>query len=134
MSDIAARGYANPSVLVSTDWVAEHKGDPDIRVIESNEDQLLYPSGHIPGAVQVDWAADLNDQLRRDYLDKAGFEDIIRSRPAIAEEMAAILAERNMQLAQAQEALGAEAREHERSRQHASLLGKMRAFFRLGEK
>ena len=67
-------------------------------------------------------------------LDKAGFEDIIRSRPAIAEEMAAILAERNMQLAQAQEALGAEAREHERSRQHASLLGKMRAFFRLGEK
>lgn len=74
MSDIAARGYANPSVLVSTDWVAEHKGDPNIRVIESNEDQLLYPSGHIPGAVQVDWAADLNDQLRRDYLDKAGFE------------------------------------------------------------
>ena len=74
MSDIVARGYANPSVLVATDWVAEHKGDPNIRVIESNEDQLLYPSGHIPGAVQVDWAADLNDQLRRDYLDKAGFE------------------------------------------------------------
>ena len=74
MSDIAARGYANPDVLVSTDWVAEHLKDPNIRIIESNEDQLLYPSGHIPGAVQVDWAADLNDQLRRDYLDKAGFE------------------------------------------------------------
>ena len=76
MTEIAARGYANPSVLVSTDWVAEHKNDPNVRIIESNEDQLLYPSGHIPGAVQVDWAADLNDHLRRDYLDRAGFEKL----------------------------------------------------------
>ena len=76
MTDIAARGYANPSALVSTDWVAEHKNDANVRIIESNEDQLLYPSGHIPGAVQVDWAADLNDQLRRDYLDRAGFEKL----------------------------------------------------------
>ncbi|MCZ2108346.1 MAG: sulfurtransferase [Dehalococcoidia bacterium] len=74
---IADRGYANPDVLVSTDWVAEHRNDPGIRIIESNEDQLLYPSGHIPGAVQVDWAADLNDQLRRDYLDRAGFEALM---------------------------------------------------------
>ena len=74
MPEIAERGYANPSVLVSTDWVADHKDDANVRVVESNEDQLLYPSGHIPGAVQVDWAVDLNDQLRRDYLDKAGFE------------------------------------------------------------
>lgn len=74
MSEIAERGYANPDVLVSTDWVAQHLNDPNVRIIESNEDQLLYPSGHIPGAVQVDWAADLNDQLRRDYLDRAGFE------------------------------------------------------------
>ena len=66
-------------------------------------------------------------------LDKTGFEEVIRSRPAIAEEMAAILAERNMQLASAQEALGAEAHTRERQRQHASLLGKMHAFFRLGE-
>jgi small-conductance mechanosensitive channel/CRP-like cAMP-binding protein len=66
-------------------------------------------------------------------LDKAGFEEVIRLRPAIAEEMAAILTERNMQLATAQEALGAEAHARERQRQHASLLGKMRAFFRLGE-
>jgi small-conductance mechanosensitive channel/CRP-like cAMP-binding protein len=66
-------------------------------------------------------------------LDKAGFEEVIRSRPAIAEEMAAILTERNMQLATAQEALGAEAHARERQRQHASLLGKMRIFFRLGE-
>lgn len=66
-------------------------------------------------------------------LDKAGFEDILRSRPAIAEEMAAILTERNMQLTSAREALDAEAHARERQRQHASLLGKMRTFFRLGE-
>lgn len=67
-------------------------------------------------------------------LDKAGFEDILRSRPAIAEEMAAILTERNMQLTSAREALGAEAHARERQRQHASLLGRMRAFFKLAEK
>jgi len=66
-------------------------------------------------------------------LDKAGFEDVIRSRPAIAEDMAAILTERNMQLVRAQETLGAEAEAREKRRQHASLLGKMRAFFGLGE-
>lgn len=74
MSDIATRGYAHPDALVSTDWLAEHLNDPNIRIVESNEDPLLYPSGHIPGAVQVDWVQDLNDPLRRDYLDRAGFE------------------------------------------------------------
>jgi thiosulfate/3-mercaptopyruvate sulfurtransferase len=76
MSDIAARGYAHPDALVSTDWLAEHLDDPSIRIVESNEDPLLYPSGHIPGAVQVDWVQDLNDPLRRDYLDRAGFESL----------------------------------------------------------
>lgn len=77
MSDIAERGYAKADALVSTDWVAEHLNDPRIRIIESNEDPLLYPSGHIPGAVQVDWTADLNDPLRRDYLGKEGFEALM---------------------------------------------------------
>jgi thiosulfate/3-mercaptopyruvate sulfurtransferase len=76
MSDIKDRGYVNPDVLVSTDWVAENLDNPEIRIIESNEDQLLYTSGHIPGAVEVDWVTDLNDPLRRDYLDKAGFEKL----------------------------------------------------------
>ena len=76
-SSIAERGYAHPEVLVTTDWVAAHLNDPAIRIVESNEDQLLYPSGHIPGAVQVDWAADLNDPLRRDYLNKEGFEALM---------------------------------------------------------
>jgi thiosulfate/3-mercaptopyruvate sulfurtransferase len=77
MAEIKDRGYANPDVLVSTEWVAQHLKDPNVRIIESNEDPLLYPSGHIPGAVQVDWEKDLNDQLRRDYLDKKRFEELM---------------------------------------------------------
>jgi thiosulfate/3-mercaptopyruvate sulfurtransferase len=76
-TDIAARGYAHPEALVSTDWVAEHINDPDVRIVESNEDPLLFPSGHIPGAVEVDWTRDLNDQLRRDYLDRVAFEKLM---------------------------------------------------------
>ncbi len=74
MSDIANRGYANADKLVSTEWVAANLNNDKIRIVESNEDPLLYPSGHIPGAVEVDWVKDLNDPLRRDYLGKAGFE------------------------------------------------------------
>ncbi len=77
MNDISNRGYTHSDVLVSTEWVAEHLSDSGIRLIESNEDPLLYPSGHIPGAVQVDWTHDLNDPVRRDYLDKAGFERLM---------------------------------------------------------
>ena len=78
MSDIANRGYARPEALVTTAWVAEHLDDPQVRIIESNEDPLLYPSGHIPGAVEVDWTRDLNDQVVRDYLGKEGFEALAR--------------------------------------------------------
>ena len=76
MNEIEARGYAHPEMLVSTDWVAAHLDNPNIRIIESNEDPLLYSSGHIPGAVEVDWTSDLNDPLRRDYLGKAEFETL----------------------------------------------------------
>ena len=75
-SAIETRGYAHPEVLVSTDWVAGHLTDPSIRLVESNEDTLLYASGHIPGAVNIDWTADLNDQLRRDYITRDGFEHL----------------------------------------------------------
>lgn len=80
MSDINSRGYANADALVSTDWVAKHGNDDGVRIVESNEDPLLYPSGHIPGAVEIDWAADLNDQLRRDYLDRDGFASLMSSK------------------------------------------------------
>ena len=74
---IEDRGYARPDVLVSTDWVEQHLKDPNIRVIESNEDTLLYSSGHVPGAVHVDWTSDLNDQIRRDYITREGFETLM---------------------------------------------------------
>ena len=77
MSAIADRGYRDPNALVSTEWVAAHAGDPGVRIIESNEDTLLYATGHVPGAVHVDWTADLNDQLRRDYIERAGFEKLM---------------------------------------------------------
>jgi thiosulfate/3-mercaptopyruvate sulfurtransferase len=73
IADIAARGYARPEFLVSTEWVAQNLANPGIRVVESNEDSLLYPSGHVPGSVEVDWARDLNDPVRRDYLDRDAF-------------------------------------------------------------
>ena len=75
---IAEKGYVNSDVLVSTDWVAEHLGDPAVRLVESNEDILLYDTGHIPGAVKIDWHIDLNDPLVHDYIDQAGFEQLMR--------------------------------------------------------
>ena len=73
--DDAARfgAYAHPERLVSTTWLAEHLGDEDVVVIESSEDVLLYETGHIPGAVKVDWHTDLNDPVTRDYIDGEGF-------------------------------------------------------------
>ena len=68
-----AREYVHPEVLVSTAWVDEHKGDPSVRVVESDEDVLLYSQGHVPGAVKIDWHTDLQDQIVRDYIDKDRF-------------------------------------------------------------
>ena len=55
--------YAHPEVLVSTAWVDEHENDPNVRIVESDEDVLLYQQGHVPGAVRIDWHTDLQDPL-----------------------------------------------------------------------
>ncbi|MEM8953570.1 MAG: sulfurtransferase [Verrucomicrobiota bacterium] len=78
MSETKFSKYAHPEVLVSTSWVANHLADPNIRIVESNEDILLYDTGHIPGAVHIDWRADLNDQTVRDYVGTAGFATLCR--------------------------------------------------------
>ena len=70
--------YVHPEVLVTTEWVAEHAADPGVRIVESNEDRALYIQGHVPGAVEIDWQVDLQDQVRRDYIDRAGFEQLCR--------------------------------------------------------
>ena len=77
---IADRGYANPDALVSTQWVADNLNDPSIRIVESDEDVLLYDTGHIPGAVKIDWHADLNDALRRDYLTADRFAELMSAK------------------------------------------------------
>ncbi len=89
MSEISNRGYTHPDVLVSTDWVKAHLNDLNVRIVESNEDPLLYPSGHIPGAVQVDWTTDLNDPLRRDYLHREGFSALM-SRIGVTRDMTVV--------------------------------------------
>jgi thiosulfate/3-mercaptopyruvate sulfurtransferase len=77
---IADRGYADPTSLVSTEWVAEHLVDPKVRLVESDEDILLYDSGHIPGAVKLDWIEDLNDPIVRDYLDQERLQALLRAK------------------------------------------------------
>jgi thiosulfate/3-mercaptopyruvate sulfurtransferase len=76
--DIAAKQYAHPEALVSTDWLAGHLSDSSVRILESDEDVLLYEMGHIPGALKIDWHADLNDQVQRDYVSRADFEKLLR--------------------------------------------------------
>lgn len=68
--------YAHPEYLVDTGWVANHLKDANVRIIESDEDPLLYSIGHIEGAVQVDWFSTLQHPLRRDFLTREQFEDV----------------------------------------------------------
>jgi thiosulfate/3-mercaptopyruvate sulfurtransferase len=72
--------YAHPEYLVETDWVTAHLNDPNIRIAESDEDYLLYETGHIPGAVKVDWFTVLQDPVRRDFLSKEAFEQLCAER------------------------------------------------------
>jgi thiosulfate/3-mercaptopyruvate sulfurtransferase len=69
--------YAHPEVLVTADWVAANLENPDVVVVESDEDVLLYEVGHIPGAVKIDWHTDLNDPVTRDYVDGEGFKALM---------------------------------------------------------
>ena len=70
--------YAHPEKLVTTTWLAEHLDDPDLVVVESDEDILLYETGHIPGSVKVDWHTELNDPITRDYVDAERFAELMR--------------------------------------------------------
>ncbi len=82
--------YAHPERLVTTDWLAKHLGTPGLVVAESDEDVLLYDTGHIPGAVKIDWHTDLNDRVQRDYLDGEQFADLMR-RKGISRETTVVI-------------------------------------------
>ena len=75
--DTRRAGYAHPERLVPTEWLAEHLHDDGLVVVESDEDVLLYETGHIEGAVKIDWHTDLNDPVTRDYIDGAGFAALL---------------------------------------------------------
>ncbi|HLI52233.1 MAG TPA: sulfurtransferase [Thermomicrobiaceae bacterium] len=74
--EIQEKGYVNPGVLVSTEWVEQHLNDSSIRLVEANEDVLLYSVGHIPGAVNIDWLGDLWDSVVRDFIDEDQFAEL----------------------------------------------------------
>ncbi len=79
-SNEAFAAYAHPERLVSTAWLAEHIGEPGLVVLESDEDVLLYETGHLRGAVKVDWHTELNDPVTRDYVDGAGFAALMSAK------------------------------------------------------
>jgi thiosulfate/3-mercaptopyruvate sulfurtransferase len=88
--------YAHPDRLVSTDWLAARIADGsarpggDIVVVESDEDVLLYDTGHVPGSFKVDWHNDLNDPLTRDYVDGQRFAEVLGER-GIARDTTVVL-------------------------------------------
>ena len=88
--DLKITQYAHPERLVTTDWLAAHLEDPGLVVVESDEDVLLYDTGHIPGAVKVDWHLDLNDPVTRDYVDSAGFAELM-SRKGISRDSTVVV-------------------------------------------
>jgi thiosulfate/3-mercaptopyruvate sulfurtransferase len=87
--------YAHPDRLVTTAWLAEHLGDPGLVVVESDEDVLLYDTGHIPGAVKVDWHTELNDPVTRDYVDGARFAEICSERGIARDTTVVFYGDRN---------------------------------------
>ena len=70
-------GYAKPDALVETDWLEEHVNDPNIRVIEVDEDTEAFEKGHIQGAVGWNWTTDLHTEVGRDYVDQAGLSELL---------------------------------------------------------
>lgn len=86
-SDVAPElaGYAHPERLVTTEWLEAHQGSDGLVVLESNEDVLLYDTGHIPGAIKIDWHTELNDPIVRDYLDGKAFAELM-SRKGISRD------------------------------------------------
>jgi thiosulfate/3-mercaptopyruvate sulfurtransferase len=67
-------------VLVDADWAEAHIGDPDVVIVEVDEDTSAYDKGHIPTAIKIDWKKDLQDPVRRDFVDKTGFEALLSER------------------------------------------------------
>ncbi|QIS01885.1 sulfurtransferase [Nocardia brasiliensis] len=72
--------YPHPHRLVTTEWLSANIGTSGLKIVESNEDILLYDIGHVPGAIKIDWRGDLNDPVTRDYIDGARFTRLMRAK------------------------------------------------------
>lgn len=87
--------YAEPGRLVTGAWLQERLGTPGLVVVESDEDVLLYETGHIPGAVKVDWHTELNDPVVRDYVDGAGFARLLSAKGISRDDTVVIYGDKN---------------------------------------
>ncbi|QYN34896.1 sulfurtransferase [Pseudonocardia sp. DSM 110487] len=87
--------YAHPERLVTTEWLAQNLGADGLVVVESDEDVLLYDTGHIPGAVKVDWHTELNDPVTRDYVDGVRFAQICAERGITRDTAVVFYGDRN---------------------------------------
>lgn len=87
--------YAHPERLVSTEWLEAHLGEPGLVVVESDEDVLLYETGHIEGAVKIDWHTDLNDPVQRDYIDGERFAKLVGSKGISRDSTVVIYGDKN---------------------------------------
>jgi thiosulfate/3-mercaptopyruvate sulfurtransferase len=87
--------YAHPERLVTTDWLQKNLGTPGLVVIESDEDVLLYDTGHIPGDVKVDWHTELNDQVSRDYINGEQFAALMSEKGISRDSTVVIYGDRN---------------------------------------
>ncbi|HEY6801771.1 MAG TPA: sulfurtransferase [Agromyces sp.] len=87
--------YAHPERLVTTEWLADRLGQPGLVVVESDEDVLLYETGHIPGAVKIDWHTELNDPVVRDYIDGEQFAALLGSKGIARDTTVVIYGDKN---------------------------------------
>ncbi|WP_223690734.1 sulfurtransferase [Leifsonia poae] len=87
--------YAHPERLVSTEWLQANLGEPGLVVVESDEDVLLYETGHIPGAVKIDWHTDLNDPVQRDYVQGERFAELLGSKGIARDSTVVIYGDKN---------------------------------------
>src|SRR3954467_15813717 len=88
-------GCAPAERLVSPEWLAGHLGEPGLVVVESDEDVLLYETGHIPGSVKIDWHTDLNDPVVRDYVSSERFAELLGSKGIARDTTVVIYGDKN---------------------------------------
>jgi len=80
------------SALVTADWVQEHLEDPKVVLVEVDEDTSSYDKGHIAGAIKLDWTTDLQDQVRRDFVNKAQFEELLSGKGVAGDDTVVLTA------------------------------------------